>query len=1448
MSTRKPRVPLTRSFSLIPKSEEETEKINLDRYFGHYETTDWDKLDHEYRCVILAEAGAGKTHEMLNHARQVKKQGKTAFFICIENIAPDFEDEFEVGTEAEFEQWLNSDQEAWFYLDSVDEARLTSPKAFEKAIKCFYRRIKSALQRTHIFVSSRPYAWRDSSDRRLLEEQLPYLQQSDNAEQTPPSETELQENTSQDEEALKVYCLNALSTEDIRLFAGHRETESLDQLMDSLVRSNLTSMAERPFDLDMILDKWQSDKKLGQRLEMLQHSIQRQLKEIDTNRAESQPLHLDTALKGARLIAAAVALTGKPGIKVPGSQASDGITASELLGPTWPDPDVRALLERGIFNDVLYGHVRFRHREIRDLLAAEWFHDQLIKGASRRKIEHLFFAEQYGEQVIRPRLRSVLVWLVILDAEIRHKATAIAPEIITEGGDPACLPYPERKQILTDIVHRIAADKSTQDVRDNSSIARIALPDLSETTLQLIEQYKENSEVIWFLGRLVWQGQMTNCLAALFEIALDTQMDTYARCASVRAVMTTGSKQESYNLWDHLKKIPETFNPYILTEAVKASSCDSESITLLLESIRHLPEKPIYQHVSGFDELEFAIKNMINRCPTSSEKRASEPLLELLSGLRKLFNHDQHKIISAEGFPLSHHYLWFYSIGIDIAERLVIEHSPNALQRDCLITLAEIKDISRFVGLDVRNHEEKIGHLIQGWYELNDALFWYYVEEVRNNSKEAIADYRHSNLHHQFYHYDKNRFFDVLGFIENKPIIDDKLVALSLAFDIFSKSNRPESWLKALQETSSGIPELEESLRQLIASDKAQEQKAEESALRHDDRRRKEAERKQEEEYQYIEWVEYIKSNPETLNYLPDDPDDLSYDLFYLMRETSSSNSKTSRASGTNWQSLSDKFGTKAAHIYRDMTISSWRRFAPKLRSEAGYQTSIPYSLNLALSGLEIEFNETPDFLRNLSNADAEKALRYFVWEWNGFPIWFESIYETHPDLVLSAVWKELSWELKNTSDKESPHYILSSLIARAKWLHKPLSSHVLSWLQNNYLGNPNVLKQCLVLILAGDYKVSLLVDLAQEKLIQPDSDETIAIWYSLWIFLDADTGLPSIDHRLANLPKEAAINQAQCLINELFESCQDYGFGFGNLEKVMVAQDLKRLHLLIHQYLLKTEDQPRKRVNGASRSGPRIHAQEARDALPHCISNLSGKDAFLALTQLSNEHPVKTSRIRMKALAYKRAEQDSELDSMSVQQVRDFSELNSITPTNHKQLFSLAVDQLLDLKDWLEQGNDSPYKVWQKAAEETEVRNLIAGQLNKMALGRYNCSQEVELANGQRPDLLMTSIHVKNPVPVELKVLDKGWSGTKLCERLRNQLAGDYLREEEARCGVFLLVWQGQTDRNYWEIENKRVKLPELQSVLAQYWNSISTGYLGISNLEILVIDLTIREHKSDT
>ena len=121
-------------------------------------------MDGEYRCVILAEAGAGKTEELRQRARILASQGKPAFFIRIEDIETDYYQAFEVGEEEQFLAWLNSTGEACFFLDSVDEARLDTPRTFEKALRTFSRSIRKSVHRAHIYISSRPYAWRPKED------------------------------------------------------------------------------------------------------------------------------------------------------------------------------------------------------------------------------------------------------------------------------------------------------------------------------------------------------------------------------------------------------------------------------------------------------------------------------------------------------------------------------------------------------------------------------------------------------------------------------------------------------------------------------------------------------------------------------------------------------------------------------------------------------------------------------------------------------------------------------------------------------------------------------------------------------------------------------------------------------------------------------------------------------------------------------------------------------------------------------------------------------------------------------------------------------------------------------------------------------------------------------------------------------------------------------------
>jgi hypothetical protein len=149
-------IPLNRQFSPIPKSQEEAEKDEILAVWGHEKPKTWDDIENEFRCIILAEAGAGKTEELRQQANKLITQGKPAFFIRIEDIETGFYEAFEIGDEALFHTWLHSTDDAWFFLDSVDEARLESPRAFEKALRRFAKGIKGSAHRAHIYILSVP--------------------------------------------------------------------------------------------------------------------------------------------------------------------------------------------------------------------------------------------------------------------------------------------------------------------------------------------------------------------------------------------------------------------------------------------------------------------------------------------------------------------------------------------------------------------------------------------------------------------------------------------------------------------------------------------------------------------------------------------------------------------------------------------------------------------------------------------------------------------------------------------------------------------------------------------------------------------------------------------------------------------------------------------------------------------------------------------------------------------------------------------------------------------------------------------------------------------------------------------------------------------------------------------------------------------------------------------
>ncbi len=224
----------------------------------------WDDLESEYRTIILAEAGSGKTLEIQQATKRIRAAGKQAFFIRLEYLLDGIEDAFDdqlTGSFHEFDRWLRSDDEGWLFLDSVDEARLSDPRDFEKAIRKLARKLGSACQRSHVFITSRISEWRPKTDLDLLVAQLPYQAEAEatrpNADMAGPErvdevlfpDIEDDGQTSKPKEmrgTFRVVTLGHLDADQVKQLARALNVTNEQEFFDQIERRDVRDYLSRP--------------------------------------------------------------------------------------------------------------------------------------------------------------------------------------------------------------------------------------------------------------------------------------------------------------------------------------------------------------------------------------------------------------------------------------------------------------------------------------------------------------------------------------------------------------------------------------------------------------------------------------------------------------------------------------------------------------------------------------------------------------------------------------------------------------------------------------------------------------------------------------------------------------------------------------------------------------------------------------------------------------------------------------------------------------------------------------------------------------------------------------------------------------------------------------------------------------------------------------------------
>jgi hypothetical protein len=1426
-------VELNRTFYELSKNAGGSDDNEIHRAFG--KSLSWPDLNQDYRVIVLSEAGTGKTAEIRHVANTLRKEGKAAFFLRLEHIPIDFEDAFEVGSFEEFQAWLASGDEGWLLLDSVDEARLRNPNDFELAIRKLGRIITDAQQRVHIIITGRTIAWRPKTDLDHCERHLPYA--SPRVTVATVEETAIEDDSDQDfhtkdqserkiHSFFQIVALNDLDSDQIRAFAVAKGINDSQAFLDAVERADAWSFTARPQDLQELVEFWNDHGKIGSRLEIMQNSIDRRLLERDQGRADASPISPVRMREGARLVAAAVTLSQEPTIRVPdGADNSKGIPIADIL-PDWNDRERAILLSRPIFDEAIYGTVRFHHRSVREYLTAEWLNELLKRETSRRKIEALFFRNQYGLDVVVPTMRPVLPWLAILDDKIRKRIGQVAPEVLLEGGDSSKLPLETRRHILRQVCDQIATGLSIWAVTGNTAVQRFANKDIVADIKELIGKHATNDDIILFLLRMVWLGELKDALPEAKAYAVSTSSSQYTRIAAIHAVRAVGSPEDME--WIRTRFLSEgvELNRELLEELLDNLAPTVPSINWLLDCLAKTEMIERYR-----------VDGLLNAVVAFVQRADIELVPNIVSGLNNLL--DTPPVLERQHWKISQKFGWLISAAARAIERLLETRHPASLESDALAILHKC-GIARRNG--VHNFDEKefsISTLMPAWPEINRTSFWYEakqaLEHLNRENGETLTEFWQVSVYGSFWKFENADFEYAVEQIAERSLLEERILALSLAFRLYVMGGRNRKQREMLKRAVAGDSALAERLARYLKPPAQGRQKWKRMEARW--KRNSEA-KKQMEAKNREEWRTFLRANPQKLRDNKLKPGEISKHQWYLYEITSEKNSRSNRWTSGDWKCLTDEFGEEVARAYRDGAVRFWRGYKPELQSEGAPANTTPYAVIFGLTGLEIEAIETNDWPNGLSTKEVGLACRYASHELNGFPNWFPTLFAKYPEVISDFLLKEIHYELSIEKADVESNYILSDVSWSGRWAWDKLAPNIYKILETKEPGRITTLDRMLNIVQGSSISDQMIANLASEKCKILMQSDHAAYWFAVWSGVDADSAIPCLEERFEDISSVEdrtafAIEFINHLLGSRRSSVSNIRTGFRTPEY------LKRLYLLMHQHIRAKEDI--KRGPGGFSPGLRDDAQSARETLAELLRNIPGKDAFIALMEIARLHPEEAHRPWFDRQAKTKAETDADITAWSPRQVRDFHDQLERTPANHRELAELAHFRLLDLKDDIEEGDNSFAKLLQKIELETDMRKYIGGVLREKASGRYSIPQEEELADAKKPDLRFHGANFDGPVPVELKLADN-WTGPQLLERMENQLCGDYLRDNRSNRGFFVLVYQGK--KKHWEIPDvtEQVDFIGLIGILENYWQKIALNYPRVDHIQVIGIDLTKR------
>ena len=1371
------------------RTNEELEDADLLRDDWFVDEFGWAELLECPRVVLLAEAGSGKTAEMREQQRRLFEKDKFAFFLPLEGLGHGPVTEcLWPGEEERYAKWkLGGSGTAWFFLDAVDELKLTERKLDEALLK-LQKDIEDHLARARIVVSCRPSDWRPQVDADAFRKHLPVP-----AREIPPrsseeifmdvldeeahlgldvldnethSGSEGQSALSSEEDPFRTVVMLPMNDARIELFAGKHGVEEPAAFLEEIARQGAWAFARRPLDLTTLIESWKRTGRLGTLKEQHEANVRAKLKEQDPDRADGGDLEDADALRGAEMLALGLALTRTRTIRSPepGNDPGDGALDPAGMLPSWSRRKRRALLRCGLFDPATYGRVRFHHRSVEEFLSARLLRSLREQGMSRQALFRLLFAEKGGDELVLPSMRPIAAWLALNDADVRNELIRRSPEVLLSHGDPGSLDLEVRRKIVRAFVEKYSGG-GRRGLMMNE-VRRFAHPQLAEAIRAAWKSGSLSEDARDLLTRLIWLGPVEECGDLALSAACDESFAPRCRITAIRALPACERREDVSELVQTALDQPD-FWPDEIASNVAAELfpefIEAGSLVALMERTRD-PEGAGREFAWNLHE-RFKKIDPLSDAANSLRDGMVELILQGCTSeedpwrFRSEFEHFANPVAAL------------------CARQL--DAGQHDLIRACVIASRFAKGAWKDGAIALRNRFRRSQRSEAFWAELE------FVDNTHPVSGDSTRIYRATQDGLTGWLTEEDRPW-LLAALADKELPARRPVALYALIGL--GNGRDETMLRKMREASKDDPALRSVLEAAPPepSEKARERDREVERLQEE-----QAQAAEEEREAWRQWRSHVMNNPETAFSGEKRPHTL-YRIFEWLRARKP---QQNRRNLWDKDALAEAFSPEFADRAEEAFCAYWRTVQPKFRSERPFNARVPLSWILGLNGVSAEAAR-PGWTQSLSDEEARKAAIYSTVELNGLAPFILDLAKSRPKAIGGEALDQL-----RRGHQQDHLPLLHDLTYSDNGLKQILAPRLLDWLEKWPEGvadpaNPRWafhLGEVLRVLLDGAADRCRISELCAEQYRNNLEGAQTLVWLRGLFESDARQGTQELAARLSNAA-DAGREATEAFV-ALFRNPDGLKLDIPDSDER--ANVLEQLVRCAYRHIRPAEDLVHTGVYSPSAQDD---AQHVRDGMLDRLLNTPGSKARQAVRRLAQECDFAGIRERLLSSNLEASAFDAQFPPEDV--VALVKNLEA-PPNDRDGLFSVMLDRLDDLAHRLVHSDHSNRPLMRDIEHERKLRRLISDPLELMAKGAYEVTKEDEVADGNRPDIRLLSGGQK--AVIELKIADN-WSASGLKKALRGQLLGKYMRHRDCKAGCLLITYHGR--KNHWKRPKDRTQM----------------------------------------